>query len=60
MNKLQEQMMLGGAPMSFSTYTPPQIDEETPAPKEYNYSLCESIDYQQALLKNETPVAAQP
>lgn len=55
-NKLQQQMMLGGAPMTFSAYQPPVIDEEAPTQNnEYNYSLCESIDYQQPLLKAEEP-----
>ena len=53
-NKLQEQLMLNGQPMTFSAYVPPAIDEEALKTKnEYNYSLCESIDYQQPLLKPE-------
>lgn len=38
-----------------NTYMPPQIDEEA-GKQEYNYSLCESIDYQQPIIKTEQPV----
>lgn len=32
------------------------MEDEEAGKKEYNYSLCESIDYQQPVIKAEAPV----
>ena len=49
---------LSGAPTA--TYAPPKLDEEEcdeeSAKKDFNYSLCESIDYQQPIAAEPTPV----
>lgn len=58
--KVQQQLMAQN-PMFMSAmvtpaYAPPQLDDEEAGKKEYNYSLCESIDYQQPMIRAEAPV----